>query len=85
MWVIGGAAATQIFNDVWSSADGVSWVQATGSAPFTPRTQHQAFVLNNQLCIVGGNEEGIVRKNDTWCSADGANWSLAYSYPVQFP
>src|SRR6266481_6316914 len=24
------------------AADGVSWVQATGSAPFTPRTQHQA-------------------------------------------
>jgi len=79
-----GTAGT---SDVWSSADGVNWTQATADAGFVPRGGHQAFVLNNELCIAAGDasDVGGRRKNDTWCSADGSGWRLAYSVPAQFP
>ena len=48
------------------------------------RADHQAFILNNELCILAGSVSGV-GQNDTWCSPDGSSWRLAYSVPMQFP
>ena len=82
MWVIGGYDATAMKNDVWSSADGVTWAQATAAAPFSARSGMQAIILNNQLCVIAGNDGNA--QHDTWCSSDGAKWSLAARVNVQF-
>jgi len=56
MWVIGGADMNGAKNDVWSSADGITWTQATASAPFTPRIKLGALTLDeNQNKPASGN------------------------------
>ena len=82
MWVIGGADTNNTKNDVWSSADGITWTQATASAPFTPRIKLEALTLNDQLCVVAGDDG--TRTHDMWCSADGAQWRVAASANMQF-
>jgi leucine-zipper-like transcriptional regulator 1 len=82
MWVIAGYDTTSMKNDVWSSTDGVTWTQATAAAAFTPRAQTQALVLNNQLCVVGGNDGG--RTHDMWCSPDGVQWRLAVGATMRY-
>lgn len=51
-------------------------------APFTARSARQALVLNNQLCIVAGNDG--TRTHDLWCSPDGIQWRVAAKAIVQF-
>jgi hypothetical protein len=82
MWVIGGYDTNGVKNDVWSSADGITWTEATAAAPFTPRTQTQALVLNNQSCIVAGNDG--TRTHDMWCSPEGTEWRLALGVTAQY-
>jgi hypothetical protein len=80
MWVVGGAAGnannsvTYYDADVWSSSNGSSWTQATGSAPFGGRYGGQALSYNGKLWLIGGNSGGIL-KNDVWNSLDGKNWN----------
>jgi len=52
------------------------------SAPFTPRIKLAALTLNNQLCVVAGDDG--TRTHDMWCSADGAQWRLAATANMQF-
>ena len=59
-------------NDVWSSADGKSWVLETDDASWSRRNEHQALSHNGRLYVLGG-QDGSVR-NDVWSSADGKNW-----------
>jgi hypothetical protein len=82
MWVIGGANMNGAKNDVWSSADGITWTQATASAPFTPRIKLAALTLNNQLCVVAGDDG--TRTHEIWCSPDGAQWRVAARANMQF-
>jgi leucine-zipper-like transcriptional regulator 1 len=82
MWVIGGYDVNSVKNDVWSSVDGVHWTQATAAAPFTARSSLQALVLNNQLCIVAGDDS--TRTHDMWCSPDGAQWRVGAKATLQF-
>ncbi|MDP6446656.1 MAG: hypothetical protein QF805_22890, partial [Pirellulaceae bacterium] len=50
MWILGGAEnyyfgdRESLKNDVWSSADGKTWQQATEHAGWSPRAYHQAAV-----------------------------------------
>jgi leucine-zipper-like transcriptional regulator 1 len=80
MWVVGGAAGnadnsvTYYDADVWSSGNGSSWTQATGSAPFGGRYGSQVLSYNGKLWLLGGNSGGTL-KNDVWNSPDGENWT----------
>lgn len=92
MWVIGGSAFSgdgTSNNDVWSSADGVNWVQETGSAEFSPRYVHASVVHDGKMWVISGGSftEG---SKDVWYSDNGRNWSLAtdnasFSGRSQFP
>ena len=82
LWVVGGQqtdgyTTTASFNDVWSSADGLTWTRATAAAPFSVRSP-QLVVFNNELWVVGG-AEGAAPRSDAWHSSDGITWTQALS------
>ena len=72
MYVLGGEADGAPGNDVWSSADGVTWSLVTGSADWPARKRHQAVAHNGRMYVLGGSANGIA--NDVWSSADGSSW-----------
>lgn len=82
MWILGGTEnyyfgdTTSLKNDVWYSADGVHWQEATGHAPWAPRAYHQAVVLNDRIYVFGGGNytPDYFTYHDVWSSADGINW-----------
>jgi len=81
IWLVGGRCVltgnySVYFNDVWSSADGVNWVEENASAPFSARDGHQLVNFNNKLLLIGGYD-GNNWKNDVWVSADGHDWEQA--------
>ena len=75
LWLIGGlrdqGSSNYYSNDIWSSTDGVNWVQEVTDAPFPERTSHQLLVHNDRLWIIAG-----AYLNDVWSSQDGTTWTL---------
>ncbi|HXL74067.1 MAG TPA: hypothetical protein VN963_10645, partial [bacterium] len=67
MWVIGGWNGMS-FNDVWSSADGINWNEATAAAAFPVRSAHISLVFNNAMWVIAGNTTGNTNLNDVWHS-----------------
>jgi hypothetical protein len=80
LWLLGGSGGGQ-WNDVWSSPDGVNWVQETAAAGWSPRSRHSASVFNGKMWVLGGyfnpfNPPGpYIVYNDVWSSTDGVNWT----------
>ncbi len=80
LWVIAGHDEAAFFNDVWSSADGISWTKevSDGAAGmFARRAGHACAVFNNRLWLSGGyveTETDDILFDDVWSSADGRNW-----------
>jgi Big-like domain-containing protein/Kelch motif protein len=78
LWLIAGQStdangAETEYNDVWSSADGITWIQETATAAFSARQMPQVVVYNNLLWLIAGND-GSKNLNDVWSSSDGINW-----------
>lgn len=73
-WVIGGFANIEdVKSDVWSSTDGIMWVEETANAAFSGRSQFGITVFQNRIFILGGlGTSGLLA--DVWSSADGVNW-----------
>lgn len=82
LWVIGGLD-TQFnhLNDVWSSSDGINWIEATNSAAFAGRRGHTTIVFDNKLWVIGGvndiNPVSTYFEDDIWYSSDGITWTEA--------
>lgn len=80
--------SSQFFNDVWASADGITWEQRTDAAPWRGRAGLSAvslgddvFVLagseNDDASIIGPNGPERLYYNDVWRSGDGGrSWEL---------
>jgi len=86
MWVIGGvgtATGLYIFNDVWSSPDGVTWTEvlADDATPpatqFSQRQQLTSLVFDSKMWIIGGDDGS--KLNDVWYSSNGSSWTEATS------
>ncbi|HVZ81943.1 MAG TPA: hypothetical protein VHE12_14235 [bacterium] len=86
MWVIGGFDVGQSYNDVWNSADGITWnlVLANGTAGanhFSKRWGMSSAVYNNQMWLMTGAYSTIANSNpttvysDVWNSSTGASWT----------
>ena len=82
IWILGGTENyyfgddKSLKNDVWYSADGKEWKQATADAGWPARAYHQAVVLNGKIYLFGGGNyvPKYHAKSDVWCSADGVSW-----------
>lgn len=89
IYVAGGASGSDYFtsahyNDVWSSADGVTWRQEISAAPFSPRRVHTLLGLGTRLYVIGGY--GVSRQHDIWRSSDGGvTWQVSFSHPITAP
>ncbi len=85
MWILGGSEdyyfgdERSLKNDVWSSADGVTWTLVTPNAGWAPRAYHQAVVFDDKMWILGGGNylPGHFALHDVWYSEDGAHWTRA--------
>lgn len=87
MWFMGGwhngrLPGHSASSQVWSSADGSKWEQATAAAGWTPRIAAASVVFQNKMWILGGTEnyyfgDDKSLKNDVWHSANGKDWKLA--------
>lgn len=83
LWVIGGIShpdlSSEIYRrDVWYSADGATWTQATDESEYPVRYLATTVVFDNKLWIIGGAHKGLA-KQDVWYSNDGVIWTEATS------
>ena len=87
MWVMGGCESdvgyTSLYNDVWSSTDGVTWTQVTSAAAFPERCVFKPVIHNNKMYVIGGGRDSYETylgmyytwgDNDVWSSSNGADW-----------
>ena len=85
MWVIGGGTYGQpqyVYNDVWSSSDGMNWTRVIANAPWQPRIYHDIGVFDGRMWVIGGHAaNGDGNLADVWSSADGVKWTQVPSTP----
>ena len=89
IWVMGGqtmpgfaAGENEAFhNDVWNTADGVTWTRVTDAAPWCHRGMIGGWAVHRgRMWILGGGTYDTPTTptrefhNDVWSSADGVNW-----------
>jgi hypothetical protein len=81
MWIVGGDANQKHYqDDVWSSADGVTWTLVNARAPWAPRALHYTVVHQDRIWVIGGQTmpgfAGGPEKfyRDIWRTADGVRW-----------
>jgi hypothetical protein len=87
LWVIGGNGTNpdpnvqcSCLNDVWSSADGVTWQLENADPPFHPRGQHAAVVFDGRMWVMGGSAPFQIGDGVTvWSSTDGVTWTAVFS------
>ena len=65
IFVLGGESNGATRNDVWSSADGKSWMQ-DGDGGWPARYGHQAVVHQGRLYVLGGFDGNDGYRNDVW-------------------
>lgn len=88
LWVMGGSVGRPnnppekgykditTLNDVWCSADGVTWERVLEHAPWAPRKWFVAAVYADKLWIIGGYDN-VNHDNfaEAWYTEDGVNWT----------
>ena len=67
LWLFAG-------EQIWHSADGMSWTQVSKQAPFAPTQAHKAVVFQDQLWVVVGRK-GNEYSGEVWNSSDGISWT----------
>jgi len=89
IYVLGGGNYVPEYsarNDVWSSEDGVHWVQETESAPWQPRIWFSSVVYQDRIWVLGGwSNHPSTNRNDVWYSRDGKEWTQLESEVVWKP
>ncbi|MBL0317559.1 MAG: T9SS type A sorting domain-containing protein [Flavobacteriales bacterium] len=68
----------ELYNDVWSSHDGINWTEKTNHAGWHPRGQVEGqFVRNDTLWLIGGGTyDARYMYSDVWNTTDGINWTM---------
>jgi hypothetical protein len=79
LWVLGGQDGNDVlYNDVWSSSDGMVWIRERDNAGWDPRQLFNAVVnFNGKMWIIGGGIAiyyPFIAYNDVWSSPDGLQW-----------
>ncbi len=88
IWIMGGGTYETptkpdrlFYNDVWSSADGITWEQHTPAAPWHPRQYHDVAVFDDRLWVLEGYHRDGGNRKDVWYSADGNHWNEVPNTP----
>jgi hypothetical protein len=80
MWLLGGLNGADpqdsYFNDVWSSVNGLNWVEETAAAPWPPRAHHGCVVHDGKMWVLGGEGANGEYLADVWYSSNGVDWTL---------
>lgn len=89
IWLLGGGTfetpedpIRELYNEIWSSADGINWEQHDVATPWLPRQYHEVAVFDDKMWVMEGCRNGDESKdlnnwpnlNDVWYSADGMEW-----------
>ncbi|WP_459209343.1 Kelch repeat-containing protein [Aquimarina rhabdastrellae] len=78
LWIIGGQTGeTNItwYNDVWKSADGITWEKVLDQGPWSERLEPDVQVYNNKMYLIGGHTPVNWHINqDIWESTNGRDW-----------
>jgi len=70
-------------NDVWSSTDGVEWIQETAAAPWASRLWFSSVVYRDRIWVIGGwSNSPSTNHGDAWYSRDGKTWTEYKATPV---
>jgi len=70
-------------NDVWSSADGVTWRQETDAAPWHPRLWFSSVVYRDHIWVIGGWSNNPSQNwGDVWFSKNGRDWQRLESAAI---
>jgi len=91
LWVIGGCLGRyqpyKAYSDVWSSEDGVNWIQVTDHAPWPARRWTCCVVYRNRIWLLGGfrGQPTWQNLNDVWYSANGTDWQQLETDDVWSP
>lgn len=88
MYLIGGVSGenylnSTVYNDVWSSGDGIQWTKETPVTPFPPRWNTALVAHQNELWLIGGYRLSFL--NDVWRSSDAKSWRLGFSHDIVVP
>jgi hypothetical protein len=82
IWLLGGGTydtpdhpTRLLYNEVWSSADGVNWRRDLAQAPWIPRQYHDIAVFDNRMWVLEGCNGKGTNFKDVWYSEDGGNWN----------
>jgi hypothetical protein len=86
MWILGGRKGSAVYNDVWSSSDGVNWMCELKEAPWSRRHFFGVLVVvfKDKLWILGGAIQAyhpFRAYTDVWSSSDGRNWTKVSDGP----
>lgn len=89
IWILGGGTYWTpqhrddiLFNDVWSSADGINWKVLTSHAPWMKRKYHDVAAFDGRMWVLEGHSgNGGKNLKDVWYSADGVNWTELRNTP----
>ena len=72
-WQMLGPGDFPRLNDVWHSADGVTWECALRAASWPARNLSGCVVHGDRIWLMGGFD-GVHTFGDVWCSSDGRHW-----------
>lgn len=89
LWLMGGLDANGLviklglvqyekaphFSDVWSSEDGINWIQVVKESPWQDRRSIQVVNFKGKMWLMGGWGPKVGCKNDVWSSENGINWT----------
>lgn len=79
LWIYGGSSEGILSNKIFSSEDGITWVEETETTPFTQYQSSRFAVLGNQIFRIAGyrgDVEELSPERNVYSSSDGLNWVL---------
>lgn len=65
IWIIGGEDKNRKYDDIWNSADGITWTKQKDNLPIGKRSGSHVVQMNDKLYLLD---------NDVWVSTDALNW-----------
>ena len=86
LWMLGGSNESdrRSFNEVWKTADGLTWTLVNESAPWAGRYWHTVAWFDNKMWLTGGGASAI-EMGDVWYSEDGISWHELKSTTGNWP